>query len=470
MANDTDKPLGLRNVVSVSMGLIVSMSCLVSLGQGAGEAGLMFIPAMAIALVLNLCSAACMAELNSLMPNATGGLVQYTLAGLGPLPTLVTMVGGYLVCNILCGGVEAAIFGSVMAATLPIPIPAALWPTLVSAVIAICALMGVDVFAKLQDFVSYLLLVSMIVIGLIGAFRLGTGQIVVQEAAVATDPASVVAAVGTASWLFVGAEYAIPISKDVRNAKRNIPLGMALSLCLIFVMDSIVVVGFSNYVPWADLSESATPHLLYGEDLLGSFGKIWMCVVSALAFTGSQNSTVNGLSQITDGMTKVNMMPHFFAKKNKHGAPAVAILFVTISICVIAFFSGDSSDAISFLILVVTVLWLVSYIFADIDVLVLRKRFPKAPRAFKVPGGPLIPVIGILGTIFMIANISSDPDEALAIWLLSAACFLVLGIYSWIWIKKKMHMAPLKPVPIPEVLAMENDLYYTIRHRRGIWR
>ncbi len=106
MANDTDKPLGLRNVVSVSMGLIVSMSCLVSLGQGAGEAGLMFIPAMAIALVLNLCSAACMAELNSLMPNATGGLVQYTLAGLGPLPTLVTMVGGYLVCNILCGGVE----------------------------------------------------------------------------------------------------------------------------------------------------------------------------------------------------------------------------------------------------------------------------------------------------------------------------------------------------------------------------
>ena len=256
----------------------------------------------------------------------------------------------------------------------------------------------------------------------------------------------------------------------MRNAKRNIPLGMALSLCLIFVMDSIVVVGFSNYVPWAGLSESATPHLLYGEDLLGSFGKIWMCVVSALAFTGSQNSTVNGLSQITDGMTKVNMMPHFFAKKNKHGAPAVAILFVTISICVIAFFSGDSSDAISFLILVVTVLWLVSYIFADIDVLVLRKRFPKAPRAFKVPGGPLIPIIGILGTIFMIANISSDPDEALAIWLLSAACFLVLGIYSWIWIKKKMHMAPCRPVPIPEVLAMENDLYYTIRHRRGIWR
>ena len=39
MASRTEKPLGLHNVVSVSMGLIVSMSCLVSLGQGAGEAG-----------------------------------------------------------------------------------------------------------------------------------------------------------------------------------------------------------------------------------------------------------------------------------------------------------------------------------------------------------------------------------------------------------------------------------------------
>ncbi len=199
MASRTEKPLGLHNVVSVSMGLIVSMSCLVSLGQGAGEAGLMFIPAMAIALLLNMCSAACMAELNALMPNATGGLVQYTLAGLGPLPTLVTMVGGYLICNILCGGVEAAIFGSVMVETIPLAIPAAIYPTIVSIIVAVAALKGVDIFAKLQDFVSYLLLVSMIVLGLIGAFGLGTGAVVAQPAAVTTDPAAVVSAVGVAS-------------------------------------------------------------------------------------------------------------------------------------------------------------------------------------------------------------------------------------------------------------------------------
>ena len=357
-----------------------------------------------------------------------------------------------------------------MVETIPLPIPAAVYPTIVAVIVAVAALKGVDIFAKLQDFVSYLLLVSMIALGLIGAFRLGTGAIVDQPANVTTDPLAIISSVGVASWLFVGAEYAIPISKDVRNAKRNIPLGMMLSLVLIFVMDSLIVLGFRNYVPWGDLVESASPHLLYGENLLGGFGKAWMSVVSALAFIGAQNSTVNGLSQICDGMTKVNMMPRFFAKKNKYGAPSVAILFVTISICFIAYFSGDSSDAISFLILVVTVLWLVSYIFADIDVLVLRKRFPKAPRAFKVPGGATIPIIGILGTIFMIANISSDPQEALRVWILAAVTFVLLSIYSYFWIKYKMRMPVFKPVPIPEVLAMENDLYYEIRHRRGIWR
>jgi amino acid transporter len=112
----------------------------------------------------------------------------------------------------------------------------------------------------------------------------------------------------------------------------------------------------------------------------------------------------------------------------------------------------------------------VSYILADLDVLVLRRRFPKAPRAFKVPGGPVVPIVGIVGTVFMIANISSDPAEAQMVWLVSLVTLAVLGVLSLFWIRRKMHMAPLKPVPIPQVLAMENDLYYTIRHRRGIWR
>ena len=48
--------------------------------------------------------------------------------------------------------------------------------------------------------------------------------------------------------------------------------------------------------------------------------------------------------------------------------------------------------------------------------------------------------------------------------------FLILGIYSFFWIRIKMKMPVFKSVPIQKVMAMENSMYYTIRKRRGLWR
>ena len=48
------KKLGLANVVSISVGLVVATSCLVSLGEGSGTLGVTFILAMAIAMLLNM--------------------------------------------------------------------------------------------------------------------------------------------------------------------------------------------------------------------------------------------------------------------------------------------------------------------------------------------------------------------------------------------------------------------------------
>lgn len=76
---------------------------------------------MIIACLLNMTTVASLSELNAIMPNTTGGLAQYTLACLGPFPTLISMVGGYLLCNILSSGVEASIFSYAMAQTIRLP-------------------------------------------------------------------------------------------------------------------------------------------------------------------------------------------------------------------------------------------------------------------------------------------------------------------------------------------------------------
>ncbi len=465
-----EKKLGLKDVVSVSVGLVIATSSLVQLGQGAGEIGVLFIAAMIMACILNMITMATMSELNSLMPNVTGGLAQYTLAGVGPVPTIVLMVGGYMISNILSSGVEASIFAYAMGQVLGLPVPNFFWTLAASIVILIANLRGVDMFAKVQDLVSYLLLGSMLIMGLLGVFRLGTVTPVTQPAVMNGDFKTVVSMTAVAFWLFIGAEYAIPISREVKNASRNVPLGMFLGLGLICVVQSIMVLGFHNYTLWADMSSSPAPHLLYGEALLGRPGQIWMAFVAALAVISTQNSTVQGLSSIFSGMSKTNLMPQFFGKVNRHNVPYVGVWFVTVTILFCAWISQDSSDRISFLILVGSVFWMASYIMAHIDLLIFRHRLPNAPRRFRVPGGPVLPLVGICGTVYMILNISTDPVERNQIWLVAGVIFAILFVYAIFWIHFKMRIPVFRPVPMEKVLAMENSMYYRIRKKRGIWK
>ena len=68
----------------------------------------------------------------------------------------------------------------------------------------------------------------------------------------------------------------------------------------------------------------------------------------------------------------------------------------------------------------------------------------------------------------MILNISSDPTERLAIWLMTGITFLILGIYSFFWIKYKMKMPVFKSVPVEKVMAMENEMYLVAhKNRKG---
>ena len=324
-------------------------------------------------------------------------------------------------------GVEASIFSFSLADIVGGDIPSIVYTFIMTLIILLANLRGVDMFAKIQDIVAFLLVGSLVVMGFIGMIGAGTGVKVEQPLVLEADFKSIASMTAVAFWLFIGAEYAIPISKEVKNAKRNVPLGMMIGLFLIFIMQSVMVFGFHNYVEWGKLADSAAPHLLYGYAVLGKFGKVWMMLVGALAVISTQNSTVNSLAVICQGMAKMNMLPKIFAKTNKYKVPWFGQVFVSTAIFLFAYVSNNSADMIDFLILAGSVIWMVSYILAHIDVLVFRKRLPKAPRNFKVPGGWILPVIGMLGTAYMILNISTDPHERMMIWLLTGVSWYLLS-------------------------------------------
>ena len=459
-----DKNLGLKNVISTGVGLIVATSCLLSLGIGSSAIGTPFIYSMIIACVINIMAALTVSELNAIMPNLTGGLAQYTLACLGPFITIIVMVGGYLICNTLISSAECAMFGNTVTNVFPhIPIKGSTYCIGLLIILILSNLRGVDMFAKIQDFVAYGLIASLTILGILGCIKINPTNVITQPAVISSKFSDITSLCGLAFFLFIGCEYVIPISNRVKNARRNVPLGMVLSLLIVLVMQTFLVFGFKNYTPWAELGQSTTPHVLYGSLLLGKAGVIWMAIVSILAVISSINTVLSALSYIAQGMAKIELLPAFFMKTNKKGAPYVGILIIGGTMIVINTTGLSTTDQLSFIILTGCVFWIAAYIVLHINVLVLRRRLPNVPRTFKVPFGPIIPILGIIGSVLMIWNIDSNPDTRLLIFKISGTIFLLLGVYATIWIKLIKKQKLFIPVPVEKVMAMENELYHEQR-------
>ena len=461
-----EKKLGLPSVVSTGVGLIVATSCLMSIGQGAGALGTGFVVSMILACLINICSALSMAELNALMPNITGGLAQYTLAGIGPFVTLVTMVGGYIVCQSIAGSVECAMFGNAINSVFHTGIPSSVFCILLLIVLIIENLLGIDMFAKVQNIVVFGLIFSLVAMGLIGILGLGTGQKVQQSMNLAGSFSDTFSYLGLAFFLFIGSEFVIPISKNVRNERKNIPLGMVLSLLIILGMQILVVYGMGRYCNWADLANSASPHILYGQNLLGYFGSLWMILISVFAVISTVNSAISFFSYMCAGMAKIGLMPEFFLKKNKRDAYYVGVLMIG---CIMIFVNAtglSTSDSLSFMITLALVFWMISYVIENINVLIFRKRLPKAPRRFKVPFGVVLPIVGVLGNLFMIWNIDGNPAVRAKIFTIDGVIFIFLAFYAFFWCKYKLKKPMFKPIPMQEVMAMENDLYL-MKHKEN---
>ena len=454
-----DKKLGLPSAIATGVGLIVATSCLMSLGQGTSILGTGFIITMILACLINILTALSMAELNALMPNLTGGLAQYTLAGMGPFVTILTMVGGYLVCQAIAGTVECAMFGNAINSVFDTGIPSWVLSVVMVIILMLANLRGVDIFAKVQNVVAYVLIGSLIIMGILGTFGLGTGEVVAQEANLAGSFTDTFGLLGLAFFLFIGCEFVIPIAKSIKNERRNVPLGMVLSLVIILVMQILLVIGMSKYTPYEALGADASPHIFYGSSLLGNLGAYWMILVSALAVVSTVNSAMSSFSFMCAGMAKINLLPEFFLKRNKNGAFYIGILVIGILEIVVNAIGLSTSDSLIFMINVAIVFWMVSYIISNINVIIFRIRLPKAPRTFKVPFGPVLPVIAAVGTAFMIWNISDDPATRNLIFMIDGLIFVLLGIYSVIWCRVRVKRPLFKPLEIYEVMAMENEAY-----------
>jgi amino acid transporter len=97
--------------------------------------------------------------------------------------------------------------------------------------------------------------------------------------------------------------------------------------------------------------------------------------------------------------------------------------------------------------------FLVVYIIAHINVIILRFKYPGFKRPFKTPLYPLPQIIGIAGMIY--ALIYNSPSAALAnkVYINSAVLVGVAVIYALFRVKYKMKKGLFEAEPIQEAIA-----------------
>lgn len=457
-----NKKIGIFGAVSTGVGMLIATSCFISSASGSSAVGTPFIIAIVIACIANMMAVLSIAELNAIMPNLTGGIAQYTLAGLGPLITIVTMVGGYLISNVFAAPAEGAMFANVMTEITGNSIPPAVFSVGITIILIIVNLMGVNMSTLIQEIVAAFMVLSLIALSVIGAFGIGSGESINQPAVISSNLADILPLTATAFWFFIGAEFIVPLAKDMKNPRKNVPVSMVLSLGIMGLIQIIMVLGFKNYTEWSDLGSTTSPHVLYAVAMLGNVGRYWMILVAIFAAVSTQNSIICSVSEICCGMAKMNLLPSFFQKKNKHGAPYFVILILGFLTIVIEASGISTGEQVAFLTLTCSLFWMLSYITSHLNVIILRKKMKNVPRTFKTPFYPLFQIIGIILQVYMMFNISTDSTQKLHIYLLCLVLFIGLFIYAFFWVKYKLKMPLMKGVGVHQVITMESPVYHKV--------
>jgi amino acid transporter len=361
----------------------------------------------------------------------------------------VATLSGYIIIQLLAGPAELSVAGIILSQEfLPWVSPKVISLALL-AVIMILNLLGVDIFANFQVLFTVVVIITLCCIGAAGLINTPPTLQNVQVVTIG-NPMPLVA---LAVWLFIGVEFVCPLIEEARNPIRNIPLAMIGGLILILVVQIVHAMAAVRFAEAAKLAESPTPQLEIAMGVLGKFGYYWVGGMSFFATASIMNVLLAGVPRMLYGMAHAGQVPSIFKYLHpRFQTPWVGIILLGAAMGLQTVLAVGSASNIVALIVGSSFCWLISYIIAHIDVIVLRKRYPNLDRPFMTPSYPLPQLLGIAGTVYVMLNIFPDPEIRMQAYKYALYFLGGTAIYAALWCKFKMKKGLFKPEPLEKAL------------------
>ncbi|WP_372598771.1 APC family permease [Amphritea sp.] len=451
------KVLGLGSLLAVAVGLVVSQGVMVLMLQGAGIAGLGFIIPLVIGYILALTYIYSFSELSLMIPRA-GSLSSYTEVALGHFPAILAVFSGYVVVAMFALSAELLLVDFIIEKIYPGAFPQYAVGFGLLGIFTVLNLMGIDLFAKLQSALAFIMVVVLLVLGLsaVGGFANPHPEGINLTSTWNPLGAEVITLVALAIWGYVGAEFVCPLVEESKDPNRNIPRSMLIGVTVIFVTIAIYCLGALLYIPADDLAGSALPHYDFAKAVFGDIGLSFLAVAAVTATCSTVNTSLAAIPRMLYGMAQNGQaFPQLKKLTKTTKTPWVAVLFVAAITGLPMLILRDNPDAIGLLLISAAIAWLLAYIITHVNVIALRRRYPNIKRPYKTPFYPLPQIIGIAGMIYAVIYASPAPELSNQIFTATGVVLAVVSVIGVFWVKVVMKKDLFKPEPIEKALEAE---------------
>ena len=449
------RSLGAFDVTMLGIGAIVGAGIFATIGTAA--AGDATRPGAGPALILSFVvtgvacgfAALCYAEFAAMVP-ISGSAYTYSYATMGEF--VAWIIGWDLIIEYAVGNVAVAIswgnYFRTFVSGFGIVIPdwlatdyrtAAHIPGLFAAAPHI---FGVPIVFNILAFGIVAAITVVLVVGIRESVTLNTGMVVLKLIVLGffvvvgwgyTKPANwhpfapngwagVQAGAAIVFFAYIGFDAVSTVAEEVKNPKRDLPIGIIGSLIVCTIIYIVVAAVFTGIIPYSVLvkklateqAEPLTMALQYAN--IGRMSNLFVGVVafgSVVAHTAVLLVFQLGQPRIFFSMARDGLLPPSFAKVHpRFRTPYVTTILTGVAVGVCAMFTS-----IDEMVDLTNIGTLFAFILVCIGILILRKRDPGRPRAFRTPFVPLVPILGVLSCGYLMLGLPWITWIRFALWL-----------------------------------------------------
>tara|TARA_Y100000310_G_scaffold126782_1_gene125734 strand:- start:42895 stop:44157 length:1263 start_codon:yes stop_codon:yes gene_type:complete len=217
---------------------------------------------------------------------------------------------------------------------------------------------------------------------------------------------------------FIGWETITFFASDSENPTRDVPRAIIYSSVFVTILYSAVIFVTLGLLTSGQLSESISPLADAANVFLNPWGG-WIVGLGAVAILlGCINSWIVSTGRLPASLAHEGYFPTFLGKINKKtGVPTRGLLSQLFFASIAVYFAGFEA-----LIYVLVSLAMMLYLILFIAIPFHRRLGKEIP--FKIPLNPLVPIISIIVSLFVLVNVER-------LYLMIALGLVLVGVFVY---------------------------------------